>query len=160
LPYLSKTLIDSALAARDVGALYRTVGLFTLASVVGFALTAIAGLRYTRVSADVLFDMRLALYRHLQRLSPRFHAKTPVGDILGRVNNDAGEVQRVAAESLLAWIGNVLFLIGSIAAMLWLDWRLAIVGLAMVPLSTWALSGVRVALVARVRAMREAGAAI
>ena len=38
----------------------------------GFALTAITGLRYTRVSADVLFDMRLALYRHLQRLSPRF----------------------------------------------------------------------------------------
>jgi ATP-binding cassette subfamily B protein len=118
------------------------------------------GLRYTRVSADVLFDMRLALYRHLQRLSPRFYARTPLGDILARVNNDVGEVQRVAAESLLAWVGNILFLAGSVAAMFWLDVRLAIVALAMVPASVWALSRVRAQLASRVRAVREAGAAI
>lgn len=123
-------------------------------------LTAITGLVYTRVSADVLFDMRLALYRHLQRLSPRFYAKTPLGDILARVNNDVGEVQRVAAESLLAWAGNILFLIGSVAAMFWLDARLAIVGLLMVPVSAWALSRVRAQLTTRVRLLRETGAAI
>jgi ATP-binding cassette, subfamily B, bacterial len=160
LPYLSKTLIDRALAGHDLIALYRTVALFTLASVAAFVLTAVTGLRYTRVSADVLFDMRLALYRHLQRLSPRFYAKTPLGDILARVNNDVGEVQRVAAESLLAWVGNILFLAGSIVAMFWLDARLAIVGLAMVPLSTWALSRVRSQLTARVRTLREASAGI
>jgi len=143
LPYLSKTLIDSALAGRNLAALYRTVGLFTLASVAGFVLTAITGLTYTRVSADVLFDMRLAVYRHLQRLSPKFFARTPLGDILARVNNDVGEIQRVAAESLLAWAGNILFLVGSVFAMVWLDWRLALVGLAMVPPSVWALSRVR-----------------
>src|SRR5262245_48224642 len=142
LPYLSKTLVDAALVGRDAGALYRTVALFTLASAASFALTAITGLRYTRVSADVLFDMRLALYRHLQRLSPRFYARTPLGDILARINNDVGEVQRVAAESLLAWVGNLLFLAGSLAAMLWLDVRLALVAFAMVPPSVWALSRV------------------
>src|SRR5262249_14131283 len=114
----------------------------------------------TRVSADVLFDMRLALYRHLQRLSPRFYARTPLGDILARVNNDVGEVQRVAAESLLAWVGNLMFLAGSIVAMFWLDVRLAIVGLAMVPVSAWALARVRDQLSARVRTVREASAAI
>ncbi len=160
LPYLSKTLIDSALTGRDLPALYRTVGLFTLASIAGFVLTAITGLTYTRVSADVLFDMRLALYRHLQRLSPRFFARTPLGDILARVNNDVGEVQRVASESLLAWVGNILFLIGSVAAMLWLDVRLALVGLAMVPPSVWALSRVRAQLAVRVRTVRETSAAI
>jgi ATP-binding cassette, subfamily B, bacterial len=160
LPYLSKALIDSALAARDVAALYRTVGLFTAASVAGFALTAVTGLIYTRVSVDVLFDMRLELYRHLQRLSPRFFARTPIGDILARVNNDVGEVQRVAAESLLAWVGNILFLAGSVAAMLWLDVRLALVGLAMVPPSVWALSRVRAQLARRVRTLRETSASI
>src|SRR5436309_8563915 len=69
LPYLSKLLIDRALVGRDAAALYRIVGLFALTSIAGFALTAITGLHYTRVSADILFDMRLALYRHLQRLS-------------------------------------------------------------------------------------------
>jgi ATP-binding cassette subfamily B protein len=160
LPYLSKTLIDRALIGRNLGELYRTVALFTLASVAGFVLTAITGLRYTRVSADVLFDMRLALYRHLQRLSPRFYARTPLGDIMARVNNDVGEVQRVAAESLLAWVGNVLFLAGSLVAMVFLDVRLALVGLAMVPVSVWALSRVRAELASHVKRVREAGAAI
>jgi ATP-binding cassette subfamily B protein len=104
--------------------------------------------------------MRLALYRHLQRLSPRFYARTPLGDILARVNNDVGEVQRVAAESLLAWVGNILFLAGSLIAMFWLDVRLALVGLAMVPVSVWALSRVRSELATHVKRVREAGAAI
>ena len=87
-----------------------------------------AGLRYTRVSADILFDMRLALYEHLQRLSPRFYARTRLGDVIARINGDIGEIQRVAAEAALAWVGNVLFLVGSLVMMVWLDWRLSLVG--------------------------------
>jgi ATP-binding cassette, subfamily B, bacterial len=160
VPYLSRSLIDGALVGRDLRALYRTVAVFAVVSAASFALTAITGLRYTRVSADILFDMRLALYRHLQRLSPRFYARTPLGDILARVNNDVGEVQRVAAESLLAWVGNILFLIGSIAAMIWLDVRLAAVALAAVPPSVWALSRTRTELASRVKTVRESSAAI
>jgi ATP-binding cassette subfamily B protein len=158
-PYLSKMLVDGALVGRNLAVLYWTVGLFAAAAIGGFALTAIIGLRFTRVSADVLFDMRLAVYRHLLRLSPRFFARTPLGDILARVNNDVGEIQRVAAESLLAWVGNVLFLVGSLAAMLWLDLRLALVGLALVPVAAWVLARTRAALAAHIKAMREASAA-
>src|SRR5256885_16386304 len=110
IPYLSKTLIDRALVGKDLTALYTIVGLFAVTSIAGFALPAFTGLRYTRVSADILFDMRLALYRHLQRLSPRFYARMPLRDILARVNHDVGEIQRVAAESLLALAGAVPFL--------------------------------------------------
>ena len=53
--------------------------------------------------------MRLALYRHLQTLSPRYYARTRFGDIMSRLNTDIGEIQRVAAEVALAWVGNVLF---------------------------------------------------
>lgn len=159
-PYLSKLLVDSALVGRNVTALYTIVALFAAASLGGFALTALIGLRYTRVSADVLFDMRLEVYRQLLRLSPRFYARTPLGDILARVNNDVGEIQRVASESLLAWVGNVLFLIGSVGAMLWLDARLALAGLALVPVAAWVLARTRAALSGHIRAMREASAAI
>ena len=158
VPYLSKTLIDRALVGRDIGALYRTVALFAFATIGGSGLSAFTGLRYTRVSAEILFDMRLALYRHLQRLSPRFYARTPLGDILARVNNDVGEIQRVAAESLLAWAGNVLFLIGSVGVMLWLDVRLTALALAVVPFSVWALARARAELASRVRSVREASA--
>src|SRR5204862_3545125 len=160
LPYLSETLIDRALIGRNLAALDTTVALFALSSIAGFALTAFTGLRYTRVSAHILFDMRLAVYRHLQRLSPRFYARTPLGDILARVNNDVGEIQRVAAESLLAWAGNVLFLIGSVGAMFWLDARLALVGVALVPASIWALRRVRTQLAQRVKTEREASAGV
>jgi ATP-binding cassette subfamily B protein len=160
LPYLSKILIDRALVGRDLTALYQTVAWFAVSAAAGFAITAITGLRYTRVSAEILFDMRLAVYRHLQRLSPRFYARTALGDVLARVNNDVGEIQRVAAEAMLAWVGNALFLAGSVAAMFWLDPRLALAGLALVPVSVWALSRVRMRLADRVRAVREASAAV
>ena len=78
------------------------------------SLNVVSGLRYTRVSADILFDMRLEMYRHLQRLSPRFYARTRLGDIMSRINNDIGEIQRIAAETALAWVGNVLFLAGTV----------------------------------------------
>ena len=159
-PYLSKVLVDRALIGRDLAALYETVGWFVLTSIAGFALTAFTGLRYTRVSAEILFDMRLAIYRHLQQLSPRFYARTPLGEVLARVNNDVGEIQRVAAESLLAWVGNALFLLGSLLAMFYLDIRLALIGVLLVPISVWALQLARGRLADRVRSVREAGAAV
>ena len=110
-----------------------------MAGAAGFALTVASGLQYTRVSAEILFDMRRELYEHLQRLSPRFYAGTRLGDIVSRINNDIGEIQRVAAEAALAWVGNVLFLAGGIAILVWLDWRLFLAGMATLPLSAWAL---------------------
>ena len=119
MPYLSKDLVDRALLGRDFGALVRILTIFGGISLASFALNAVSGLRYTRVSADILFDMRLALYTHLQRLSPRFYAHARLGDIMSRINNDIGEIQRIAAETALAWVGNVLFLAGSIAVAWW-----------------------------------------
>ncbi len=126
IPYLSKDLIDKALVGRDLDALRRIVGWFIALGVFGFILNVTSGLRYTRVSAEILFDMRLSLYAHLQRLSPRYYARTRLGDIVSRLNNDISEIQRVAAEAALAWVGNVLFLAGSLVMMVWLDWRLAL----------------------------------
>ena len=72
IPYLSKLLVDSALLARDVGALVRIVAAFFAITVLSFIMNVTSGMRYTRVSADILFDMRRKLYERLQTLSPRF----------------------------------------------------------------------------------------
>jgi len=160
IPYLSKDLIDTALVGRDLDALRRIVAWFIGLGVLGFVLNVTSGLRYTRVSAEILFDMRLALYAHLQRLSPRFYARTRLGDIVSRLNNDISEIQRVAAEAALAWVGNVLFLAGSLAMMVWLDWRLAIVALAPLPISLIALAFYRRRLESRVAELRQRSADI
>ena len=160
IPYLSKDLIDNALVGRDLGALRRIVYWFVALGVFGFVLNVTSGLRYTRVSAEILFDMRLSLYAHLQRLSPRFYARTRLGDIVSRLNNDISEIQRVAAEAALAWVGNVLFLIGSVVMMVWLDWRLAIIAMAPLPISLFALAYYRKKLEARVADLRQRSADI
>jgi ATP-binding cassette subfamily B protein len=158
LPYLTKLLVDDALVARRADALYRTVGLFVLAAGAGFVLSVVSGLSYARLSAEVLFDMRRDLYEHLQRLSPRFYASTRLGDIVSRINNDIGEIQRVAAETALAWFGNVLFLAGSVGVLVWLDWRLFLVGTAALPPAVWALARYRRQLEARTKDLRERSA--
>jgi ATP-binding cassette, subfamily B, bacterial len=160
VPYLTKDLIDTALIGRDTAALRRIVSWFAALGVFSFVLNVVSGLRYTRVSADILFDMRLALYQHLQRLSPRFFARTRLGDIIARINGDISEIQRVAAEAALAWVGNVLFLVGSLGMMMWLDWQLTAVALALMPLSLWALVHYRRRLENRVGELRQRSADI
>jgi ATP-binding cassette subfamily B protein len=160
IPLLSRDVFDGALLGRDAGRLVRIVGLFALISIVSFALNVISGLRYTRVSADILFDMRLAMYRHLHRLSPRFYARTRLGDIMSRINNDIGEIQRIAAETALAWFGNVLFLVGTVGMLIWLDWRLFLVSAATAPLGVWALVRYRGRLEERIAVLRERSADI
>jgi ATP-binding cassette subfamily B protein len=160
LPYLTKSLVDDALIGRNLDALFRIVTLFAGIGVAGFGLNVISGLLYTRVSADILFDMRLELYTHLQRLSPKFYAATRLGEIVSRINNDIGEIQRIAAEVALSWVGNVLFLVGSLVVLVWLDWQLFLVGLATLPLSVWALVRYRRQLDVRVTDLRERSASI
>ena len=160
VPYLSKLLIDDGILARDFGALVRIVGAFLAVTLLSFAVNAWSGLRYTHVSADILFDMRVALYRHLQRLSPRFYARTPLGDIVSRINGDIGEIQRVTGEAALGWFGQALALVGTLGMLIWLDTKLFLVGMLALPPAVWALVRYRRQLEGRVRTLRERSAGI
>lgn len=154
-PYISKLLIDDALLKRNIHMLIVVSGLMLGVTVLGFVLNILSSYQYVRVSASILFDMRLALYRHLQTLSPRFWARTKLGDVVSRINNDIAEVQRVSADSLLSVLSNVVFLIGSAGIMIALSPRLFLVSVAAVPASVWALRHYQHRLAARVRAVRE-----
>jgi len=154
-PYISKILIDDALLKRNLRMLLVVSGLMFGVTVLNFVLNIFSSYLYVKVSASVLFDMRLALYRHLQTLSPRFWASRKLGDVVSRINNDIAEVQRVAADSLLSVLSNVVFLLGSAAIMIGLSPRLFLVSVAAVPAGVWALLHYQHRLAARVRAVRE-----
>ena len=158
LPYLSRALIDQALLGRDTSALIRIVLAFFGLTLVSFALNVVSGLRYTRVSAEILFDMRLALFEHLQRLSPRFYARMPLGQIASRINSDVGEIQRVVAEVALAWIGNVVYLVGTVIMLWTLDPVLFAVSLAVLPAALWFLVRYRRRLEVAIAGMRNRSA--
>jgi len=154
-PYISRLLIDDALVRHNLGALWTTAALMVGVTIAGFALNICSSYLYVRLSAECLFDMRLAAYPHLQKLSPRFFAKSKLGDIVSRINNDIGEVQRICADTLLSLLSNLLFFVGSIAIMISLNWRLSLVGVALLPLSIFALRHYQHRLAAEAKIMRE-----
>ncbi len=154
-PYISKLLIDDALLKRDLRMLIIVSALMVGVTVVGFALNILSSYQYVRVSAMVLFDMRLALYRHLQTLSPRFWAQRKLGDVVSRINNDIAEVQRVSADSLLSVLSNVVFLVGSASIMATMSLRLFALSATVIPVSLWALKHYQRRLADRVRTVRE-----
>ncbi|WP_353227868.1 ABC transporter ATP-binding protein [Novosphingobium sp.] len=157
-PWLSKLMIDDGLLAHNFPVLVRIAVLVVVVTIAGSVLNIIASYRYVALSAAMLFDIRLALLAHLQTLSPRFYARFRLGDLMSRINSDVSDVQRAAGDTLLAVLGNVLFLIGSMAMMAWLDWRLFVVGTVLVPVATAAFVWLQRRLVAITRTMRERGA--
>jgi ATP-binding cassette, subfamily B, bacterial len=157
-PYISKLLIDSALLKRDMRALVRVAGLMFGAGVLGFVFNILSSYRYAKLSAAMLFDMRVALFRHLQTLSPRFYARFRLGDLMSRLNNDVGEVQRVSADTLLSVLSNVVFLVGSIFMMLWLNWRLFFVSVVFLPASLYTFLRFQRRLTALTKTLRERSA--
>ncbi len=159
-PYISKLLIDDALLKRDFHMLLYVSLLMLAVTIANFALNIFSSYQYVRVSALVLFDMRIALYRHLQSLSPRFWARAKLGDVVSRINNDISEVQRISADSLLSVLSNVVFLVGSSAIMISLNVKVFLLSMAVLPFSLWSLRYFQERLAARVRTVRERGADI
>jgi len=157
-PYVSRLLIDEALLKRDMHALVWITALLFAATVFNFIFNILSSYRYVKISAAMLFDLRLALFRHLQTLSPRFYATNRLGDLMSRLNNDAGEVQRVSADAILSVLSNVAFLIGSIAMMLWLNWRLFLAGVVLVPACVFVFLYYQRKLTALTRHLRERSA--
>jgi ATP-binding cassette subfamily B protein len=159
-PYISKLLIDEALLRRNMRALVGVSAFMLGITVLGFVFSILSSYRYVQVSAQVLFDMRLAVYRRLQALSPRYYANTRMGDIVSRINNDISEVQRISADSVLALLANLVSLVGSVAIMVWLNWKLFLVSVVLLPASVLSLRHYQRRLAGQVRTMRERSAEI
>ena len=159
-PYLTKLLIDDALARRN----FRSLELFAIWMGVCAALALALGMLtmrlYTKLSAAILFDMRLAAFRKLQNLSPQFYASTKTGDIVSRINNDIGELQKLSSDTLLSLPANLLFLLGNAAMMFFLDVKLSAVSLMLLPAGIWAMGRFQGRLRDRVQTVREHSSAI
>ena len=157
-PYLSKLLIDDALLQRNMTALL-VIGLAMIGVTIGnYALNILASYRYVSTSAAMLFDIRVALLRHLQSLSPRFYSRFRLGDLMSRINSDVSDIQRVTADTMLSVLSNLLMLVGCVAIMLWLDWKLFVVAVLLLPACVALFVRFQKKLDRLTRTMRERGA--
>src|SRR6266850_7743259 len=128
-PYLSRYLVDNALMRRDPHALLISAILMFAATIAGSVLNYISGYGYMRISSSMLLDMRMKVYAHLHALSPRFYGRSRLGDLVSRLNGDVAEVQRVSGDFFLSTITNVIFIVGSMAMMIFFNWKLFVVGI-------------------------------
>ncbi len=159
-PYFLKILIDDAFLAGDHDLLVRISALLFLVSILSVVLNSVSGYRYIQVSTQALFDMRHEVFRHLQSLSPRFYASVPMGDVLSRLNNDVSEVQRIASDTFLSFLTNLVFLGGTVFILLHLEPRLFLVSVALVAPAVWVSHHFRERVADKNRDVRERSADI
>ena len=133
-PLLLRDLIDTALPKRDVGRL-NLLALGMIAVPLANGLIGVAQ-RYAsaRVGEGIIFDLRCAVYAHMQRMSLRFFTRTRAGELMSRLNNDVVGAQGAITGTLVTLISNTVSLALTLAVMLSLEWRLTLLGVAILPL--------------------------
>ena len=132
-PLLTRKVIDDAIPARDIALVRSSVILLAVALVAQFAcsygetmLTALLGQRVMR-------DLRSELFSHLQRLPIPFFDKNPVGRLITRVTSDVESLNELFTAGVVSGLGDLFTLIAISVAMVWVDWRLALAGFAVIP---------------------------
>ncbi len=159
-PLFLKAIIDVAIPEKRVDVLLIVMGVAIGLELVRFGIGVVQQLRYTGLTARILFDARLEMLRHLHVLAPRFFTRARLGDLLSRINGDIAEMQSVASGTILSLSQNVLMLVVASAIQLWLSWRLFLLSLVVVPpallITRWLAPKVEVA----ARSLRERNAEV
>ncbi len=133
-PLLYRDLIDNAIPNGDLTRLnWLALGMIGVPLING-----VVGVWQRRLNSaigeGVIYDLRRALYAHLQRMSLRFFTQTRTGELMSRLNNDVVGAQRAISNILVSLVSNLVSAIVTLGIMLALEWRLTLLGLAILPL--------------------------
>src|SRR4029453_19234783 len=133
-PYLVKLVIDRYIPAGDLEGL-TLVALLYLAALAGsFVLDYAQTWLLQWTGQRIMFDLRMQIYRHLQRLDLRFYDRNPVGRLMTRVTTDVDAINDMLTPGVVSIFGDVFTLAGIMIVMLTMNWRLALVAFAVLPL--------------------------
>jgi ATP-binding cassette, subfamily B, multidrug efflux pump len=133
-PYLTKLAIDRYIATGDLAGLDLIALAFLAILVASFLLEYAQTYTMQLTGQRIMFDMRMQIYGHLQRLDIRFYDRNPVGRLMTRVTNDVDVLNEMFTSGVVTVFGDIFTLVGIMVVMLYLDWRLAIVAFSVLPL--------------------------
>ena len=135
IPLVVRVAIDNAIVQGESGLeLLRWMGgLFIAVVCVNYAANITQEMVVGRIAGSLLFDLRRAMYAHLQRVSLSFMDRTEVGRLMSRLQGDVGALQEFLETSIFA-IGDLVLLVGIVTVMLSLDARLGLLTLSVVPI--------------------------
>jgi ATP-binding cassette subfamily B protein len=133
-PYLAKLAVDDGIVAGDLRTLSIVVAAFLAAGLATFALSAAQTYFTGWVGERSLADLRIGLFRHLQRLSLGYYERNRTGAIVSRITNDVEALDVLVTDGLASLVQNTLLLVGTVVVLFLLDWRLALATLVVIPL--------------------------
>jgi ATP-binding cassette subfamily B protein len=159
-PFLTKRLVDDVILKGDWGGLPPLLATMVLFGAAGMVLGGAGSYLYTRGSSRILVAMRAALFGHLERAEMRFFARTRVGEIVARLNNDMVEVQGVLVDVPLAFVVSVVRLAVATAVLVSMSLPLFLMGNLLVPLGVVGLWLSRGVITSMSRELREKNASV
>ena len=133
-PYLMKVAIDRYIAQRDLSGL-NLIALGFLGILVGsFVFEFLQTYILQYVGQRIMFDMRMQIYGHLQRVDIQYYDRNPVGRLMTRVTTDVDVLNDLFAAGVVSVFGDVFTLLGIMVVLLTMSWKLALVAFSVLPL--------------------------
>jgi ATP-binding cassette subfamily B protein len=133
-PLILRQLIDSTIPEGNVNQLVLlALGLLLIPSLGGIISVGQRRLN-AGVGEGVIYDLRVGLYSHLQRMSLGFFTNTKVGELMSRLNNDVVGAQNAISNTIVNMITNIIQASAVLLVMLALEWRLTLVSVFVLPL--------------------------
>ncbi len=133
-PYLMKVAIDRYIATGNLTGLNRLAALYFTLLVISFAAEYVQTWTMQLTGQRIMFDLRMAIYGHLQRLDLKYYDRNPVGRLMTRVTSDVDVLNDLFTSGVVTVFSDVLPLVGIMVMMVWMNWRLAIVAFLVLPL--------------------------
>ncbi|MBZ5552501.1 MAG: ABC transporter ATP-binding protein/permease [Acidobacteriia bacterium] len=132
-PYLTKVAIDRYILTHNYAGLGKIGLLFIAVLVASFVLEFFQTFLTQWMGQLIMYDMRVEIFTHLQKLQLKFFDKNPVGRLMTRVTTDVDALNELFAAGLVTVFGDLLTLLAILAVILRLNWRLALVSFAVIP---------------------------
>jgi ATP-binding cassette, subfamily B, multidrug efflux pump len=133
-PYLIKLAIDEHIAAGRLEGLDRLAGAYAILLLIGFAAEYAQTWTMQLTGQRIMFELRMTIYGHLQRLDLKYYDRNPVGRLMTRVTSDVDVLNDLFTSGVVTVFSDVLPLVGIMGLMIWMNWRLAIVAFCVLPL--------------------------
>src|ERR1700733_9530264 len=141
-PLFTKWLIDGSIPAHDMHGVWLDVGGMVACAIAAGALGVYQGYLNSVVGEGIMRDIRTSLVAHLHRMPLSFFTGTKTGEIMNRVSSDVDNIDTVVTGTLVSIVTNVATMVTTVATIFILDWRLALISLAIIPLMIVPLSPV------------------
>ena len=133
-PLLIGRAIDEGIGPRRLGVIFVVVGWLVGLALARALFTFLQGYLAERASQGVAYDLRDALFERIERLSFSYYDRVQTGQLVTRLTSDVEQIRTFAGSGVVQLANAVVMLIGTTVVLLYLDWQLALVALAIVPI--------------------------